>query len=247
MFERIRARRFQRERDREAGAGGVATAERDDTRVTDGNGDSNGVGNGDGYRDGGTATRTRRRDRAAATAATAETAHVRARDEFGGINWGAAFFGFLVAIGMAVVLTAIVGAAGTAIGLSNGASTKDAGTIGIVGGALLIAILCLAYYCGGYVAGRMSRFDGARQGLGTWVVGLVMTLLAAGAGAIFGSQYNITSKLNLPRIPVDEGTLTTGGAITLAAIVIGTLIFALLGGKVGQRYHLRVDRLASRW
>jgi hypothetical protein len=243
MFERMRARRFQRERDREGG-GGVATAERHDPRV--------GNGNGLGYEDrGGTATRVRDRDavatRGTAPAAAAETAHLRARDEFGGINWGAAFFGFLVAVGMAVILTAIVGAAGTAIGLSTGASAKDAGTIGIVGGALLIASLCLSYYCGSYVAGRMSRFDGARQGFGTWLLGLVLTLLAAGAGAIFGSQYNITSSLHLPRIPVDEGTLTTGGAITLAAIVIGTLLFSLIGGKAGQRYHRRVDRMAQTW
>jgi hypothetical protein len=245
MFERIRARRFQREREREDfDRGGVATAERDDPRDTDGNGT---VRDGNGTT---TATRVRDRDTVATRRGTTAAGTVpaeRARDEFGGINWGAAFFGFLVAIGMAVVLTAIIGAAGTAIGLSNGASTKDAGTIGIVGGALLIAILCLSYYCGGYVAGRMSRFDGARQGLGTWIVGLVLTLLAAAAGAIFGSQYNVTSRLNLPRIPVDEGTLTTGGAITLAAIVIGTLIFSLIGGKAGQRYHRRVDRLAQTW
>lgn len=246
MFERIRARRFQRQRDRETG-GGVATAERDDQRVTNGNG----LGDDDRDGDGGTATRVRDRDRAGTrrdrTAyATAAPAHARARDEYGGINWGAAFFGFLVAIGMAVILTAILAAAGTAIGFATGASEGDAGTIGIVGGALLIAILCLSYYCGGYVAGRMSRFDGARQGVGTWVVGLVLTLLAAAAGAIFGSEYNIASKLDLPRIPVDEGSLTTGGAITLAAIVVGTLIFALLGGKAGQRYHNRVDRLALR-
>src|SRR3954469_11095327 len=239
MFERIRNRRFGRDGEATGAGGGVATAERDDTRVAD-----RGNGSGDGH---GTATATRRPVATGAGVAAERDSRVRAREEFGGINWGAAFFGFLVAIGMAVILTAIVGAAGTAIGLSTGASANDAGTIGIVGGALLIAILCVSYYCGGYVAGRMSRFDGLRQGFGTWLVGLVLTLLAAAAGAIFGSQYNVTSGLNLPRIPVDEGTLTTGGAITLAAIVIGTLIFSLIGGKAGQRYHRRVDRLAQTW
>jgi hypothetical protein len=240
MFDRLRSRRFESNRQVDGPAAGVATAERDDPRA---------VGPGNGLGDGDTATTaTRTRERPARTAVVAERdAHLRARDEFGGINWGAAFFGFLVAVGIAVILTAIVGAAGTAIGLTNGASAKDAGTIGIVGGALLIAILCLSYYCGGYVAGRMSRFDGARQGFGTWTVGLILTLLAAAAGAIFGSQYNITQGLNLPRIPVDQGTLTTGGAITLAAILVGTLIFSLIGGKAGQLYHRRVDRVARTW
>jgi amino acid transporter len=178
------------------------------------------------------------------TAATsARDAELRRRDEFGGMNVGAAFFGWLVAVGMAVILTAIVAAAGTAIGLTNGApDAGSADTVSIVGGALLVAILALAYFCGGYVAGRMSRFDGGRQGFGTWLIGLVVTLLLAGAGAVFGSKYNVFEKLNLPRIPIDEGSLATGGAIALAAILLGTLLAAILGGKAGQRYHVRVDR-----
>lgn len=172
-------------------------------------------------------------------------ARLRQRDEFGGINWGAAFFGWVVAIGIGVLLTAIVGAAGAAIGLTNQNTARaNAGTIGIVGGALLIAIAVIAYYAGGYVAGRMSRFDGARQGFGVWVIGLVVTLLVAAAGAILGDQYNVFEQLNLPRIPVSTSDLTTGGAIALAAIVLGSLIGAVVGGKIGQRYHRRVDRAA---
>lgn len=41
----------------------------------------------------------------------------RQREEFGGFNIGAAFFGWLVALGMAALLTAILSAAGAAIGL----------------------------------------------------------------------------------------------------------------------------------
>jgi amino acid transporter len=176
---------------------------------------------------------------------TARDAEIRRRDEFGGMNLGAAFFGWLVAIGMAVIVTSLLAAAGAAIGLTEGADTGDAETISIVGGALLVATLMIAYFCGGYVAGRMSRFDGGRQGFGTWLVGLVITLLIAGAGAIFGSEYNVFSKLDLPRIPVDEGSLATGGAIALAAVLLGTLLAAILGGKAGQRYHRRVDRAGT--
>jgi hypothetical protein len=170
-------------------------------------------------------------------------AQLRRRDEFGGTNLGAAFFGWLVAVGMAAILTGLLAAAGAAIGLSEGGADKgDADTISIVGGALLIAVLALAYFCGGYVAGRMSRFDGGRQGFATWLFGLVVTVLIGVAGAVFGSEYNVLQKLDLPRIPVDEGSLATGGAIALAAVVLGTLLAAILGGKAGQRYHRRVDR-----
>ena len=175
-------------------------------------------------------------------------AGVRAqREEFGGFNWGAAFFGWLVATGMAVVLIAIVSAAGAAIGLTNASSnelTKNAGTIGIGGGIALLLVLLLAYYSGGYVAGRMSRFDGGRQGFGVWALGILITLLFAAAGVILGSKYNVLTALNLPRIPIKEGDLATGGAIALAAILLGTLLVSTLGGKAGRRYHGKVDALA---
>jgi hypothetical protein len=175
-------------------------------------------------------------------------AHAIQRDEFGGLNWGAAFFGWLVAIGVATLLTAILSAAGAAIGLtktspSQAASSAD--TIGIIGAILFLAVLMLAYFAGGYVAGRMSRFDGPRQGAGVWVIGLLVTILLAVAGVVLGSQYNVLSQLSLPRIPVDEGSLTAGGVITLVAIVLGTLLAAIFGGKVGTRYHRKIDRVGG--
>ena len=170
----------------------------------------------------------------------------RQRDEFGGLNWGAAFFGWLVAIGIAVLLTAILSAAGTAIGLtevSGSEAQSNAETVGIVGAILLLVVLMIAYYAGGYVAGRMSRFDGGRQGVGVWVLGLLVTIVLAVAGAVLGSEYNLFQQINLPRIPVDEGALTTGGVITLIAIIVGTLLAAFAGGKAGNRYHRKIDKV----
>jgi hypothetical protein len=171
----------------------------------------------------------------------------RQHEEFGGINWGAAFFGWLVAIGMAAILIAILSAAGAALGLTSVSTsdvTKNAGTIGIGGGVALLVVLLIAYYSGGYVAGRMSRFDGARQGFGVWATGLLITLLFAAAGVILGSKYNVLTALNLPRIPINEGTLAAGGAIALVAIILGTLLISMVGGKAGRRYHGKVDALA---
>jgi hypothetical protein len=110
---------------------------------------------------------------------------------------------------------------------------------------VLVLVLMIAYFVGGYNAGRLSRFDGGRQGFGVWIVGLVITLLIGAAGAIFGSEYNVLAQLQIqPRVPVSEGALATGGLIALAAIVLGTLLAAILGGKAGERYHKKVDRSA---
>jgi MFS family permease len=169
----------------------------------------------------------------------------RQREEFGGLNWGSGFFGWLVAVGIATLLTALLSAAGAAIGLTKVSSQQasaSADTVGIIGGVLLLVILLVAYYAGGYVAGRMSRFSGPRQGLAVWIIGLVVTVILAAAGALLGAKYNVLGQLNLPRIPVDEGALTTGGLIALAAIVIGTLLAAVAGGKAGTHFHRKVDR-----
>jgi hypothetical protein len=172
-----------------------------------------------------------------------------ARDRFGGINWGAGFFGWLVAIGMTIILSGIVGAILTAVGSQIDITLRDAksaaGSIGIGAGITLLVVLMLAYFTGGYVAGRMSRFDGARQGVATWVIGLVVTLLVAALGAIAGDQYNIFSRISLPRLPLNLSELGTGGAITAVAVLLGTLLAAVLGGKVGHRYHDKVDRAAG--
>jgi hypothetical protein len=171
----------------------------------------------------------------------------RQRTQVGGISWGAAFFGFLSAVGLAAILTALLVAAGVAIGLSQvkDAANGDVKTIGLGGGILLLIVLAVAWYCGGYVAGRMSRFDGGRQGLAVWAWALLFAVLVAAAAAIGGSQYNVFDRLNLPRLPTSNETLTTGGAIALAATAVVTLVFAILGGKAGERFHRRIDTLAT--
>ena len=167
------------------------------------------------------------------------------REEYGGINWGAAFFGWLVAIGITVLLSSIVGAVAAAVGAEANVTQSDAqqeaGTIGIVAAAVLLVVLLIGYYAGGYVAGRMSRFDGGKQGLAVWLIGLVVTILAAALGWIFGSEYNILDRVSMPSIPVPTDQLGWGGLIAAAAILIGTLLAAMGGGKVGQRYHRKVD------
>jgi uncharacterized membrane protein len=192
--------------------------------------------------------------------ATTEGAHATrgsARDavdaqhaRYGGIKWGAAFFGWLSANGLAVLLLAILSAAGVAFGLTQVSSadqaaqeaTSQADTIGITGGIALLVVLFLAYLAGGYVAGRMARFDGLKQGLAVWIIGLLVVVLLAVAGAVLGAQYNVLSQLNQPSIPVSGDTATTAGIIAGIAALVITLIGAILGGKLGERYHRKIDR-----
>lgn len=175
----------------------------------------------------------------------------REREEHGGIKWGSAFFGWLTAMGTAVLLTALLSAIGAAVGLGNFSDTEqarsqasqNAETIGLVSGIALLVVLLVAYYCGGYVAGRMARFDGAKQGAAVWIWSILIAILAAALVAAAGSKYNVLAQLNgFPRIPIDEGTLTTGGIIAAVLALLVSLVGAVLGGLTGMRFHRRVDR-----
>jgi hypothetical protein len=169
----------------------------------------------------------------------------RQREEFGGINWGAAFFGWLVAVGLGALLVGLLAAAGAAVGLTELPATDTIGNsqeIGIGGAIALLAALAIAYFCGGYVAGRMSRFDGARQGIGAWLIGLIVTVVLAVAGALLGAEYNVLERLDLPALPVGDSELAGGGAIALVVVLAGSALAAVAGGRTGEQYHRKVDR-----
>lgn len=181
-----------------------------------------------------------------------ETVLARERERFGGMKLGSAFFGWLAATGLAVLLLAILAAAGVAFGVTSAANvdqavqesqnlTGTAKTVGLVGAIVLLVILGLAYYCGGYVAGRMARFNGAKQGFAVWLWAVFTSAIIAGISAVAGSKYNVLSQLHLPRIPVDEGSVTTVGLIAITAAIVVSLIAALMGGTVGTRFHRKVD------
>lgn len=185
----------------------------------------------------------------------AEAVIARQKERFGGMKGGSAFFGWLTATGTAVLLLALLTAAGVGLGYASSetvdqavqeaeGATSTAQTVGLVGGIVLLVVLFVAYFCGGYVAGRMARFNGPRQGVAVWLWGVVMALVIAGLAAIAGSQYNIFAALNLPRLPVGEGAVTTTAIIAIVAALLAALVGAILGGATGMRFHRKVDRAA---
>ena len=173
----------------------------------------------------------------------------RQKDEFGGMKFGAGFFGWLAATGMAVLLTAIVAGVATAIGANSNAapgtpSTGFLQTAGIVGGIVLLAIILIAYFCGGYVAGRMARFNGVKQGIAVWLWALIITVVLVIIGAIAGSQLNLMSQVPaLPNLGVDTGTVSTASILAAVGVAVVALVGAILGGLTGMRFHRRVDRV----
>jgi hypothetical protein len=177
-----------------------------------------------------------------------EYAEVGVRDRFGGVNWGAGFYGWLVAVAMTVLFT---GVAGAVVGLLDrlvpgvpGPADLAPRTLAVAAAATLVVVLMAAHFAGGYVAGRMSRFDGGKQGAGVWITGLLMTMMVGGAGLMFGWQYNLFARVDLPSLPLPVETLGLAGVGVAVAALLATLLAAIGGGKVGRGYHRKVDEYA---
>ena len=125
-----------------------------------------------------------RRPEAVAATNTSLRREVLSREEerFGGFKFGSAFFGWLTAMGLTVLLTALIAAIGAAVGLDSPETAEDAanaaaenmGAATIIGAIALGLVLFIAYFAGGYVAGRMARFSGLKQGLAVWLWAIVI-------------------------------------------------------------------------
>jgi hypothetical protein len=155
-------------------------------------------------------------------------------ERYGGTKFGAAFFGWLVALGLTVLL-----------GILAGAATAALGTTGNAAAFVGLAVLVIAYYAGGYVAGRLARFDGARNGFLSWVLGVLANIVLAVLAAFVGAQYDMLTRVPVPDLPTTIGDLSLGHLVVIAVAVLGTLVAAVLGGKAGEVFHRRVDRAGA--
>jgi hypothetical protein len=161
-------------------------------------------------------------------------ARARQRERYGGVKFGSAFFGWLVALGLTVLM-----------GILAGAVTAALGVTGTGAAAVGVGVLVVAYYAGGYVAGRLARFDGARNGFLAWVLGVLANVALAVLAAFVGAQYDVLTRVPVPDLPTTVGEMTLSRLTLIAVAVLGTLLAAVLGGKAGEVFHRRVDRAAA--
>ena len=168
---------------------------------------------------------------------------VEARRRFGGLDWLATLAGLLAAIGALVLLGGLVGAAGTVGYQLNqvNATGEELSVGGLVAG---LVVLLLAFFTGGWVAGRVARYDGGRNGVMAVIWFLLLAGLLSALGAFYGDQYDVFTRFELPQwfSPDDATTAAIISAVVGALVALGA---GWLGGAVGSRYHRRADALVT--
>ena len=178
----------------------------------------------------------------------AEDREDRLRDMYGGVDWLASFLGFVFALVAGAIFSAVVGVVLAPLGFSPNL-TGSLGAAVITGLVLLGVLIFLTYFFGGYVAGRLARFDGGRNGamllVWTLLTGLLL-VLAAGVFSGFlpdGATAAIGSTMNGVLSALDS--LSQAGVVGIV-VVVAALLLALiggfLGGRHGSRYHAEIDR-----
>jgi hypothetical protein len=148
--------------------------------------------------------------------------------------------GTLAAYGAVAVLLAIAGGIAAAVNsgtdFSNLAWTQlKAGT-----GIIVALVLLVSYFFGGYVSGRMARRSGVINGVGVFVLGVIVALVVGVWVKQAGGGSSITTALRNVGAPTtwhewrDVGTIA--GIASLAAMLIGSI----LGGAAGDRWHSKL-------
>src|SRR5215207_7196778 len=157
----------------------------------------------------------------------------RLRDMYGGVDWLASFLGFVFAIVLGTIFSAVVGLVLVPFGITPHLSGGQIGASVISGLALLGVLIFLTFFFGGYVAGRLARFDGGRNGAMVLVWMFIVVVILALAAAIFsgflpaGMAEGITNLVD--RSVSTAGKLAGAGVVGLVTAA-AALLLALLGG-----------------
>ena len=179
----------------------------------------------------------------------AEEREDRLRDMYGGVDWLASFLGFVFALVLGGVFSSVAGLLLLPFGFRPELSGGEIGASVITGLAVVGVLIFLAYFLGGYVAGRLARFDGGRNGAMVLVWTFIVVLILALAAVVFSGFLPAAAADRVANVA--QGTasavrnLAGAGAAGLgvaAAALLVALLGGFLGGRLGSRYHAEIDR-----
>ena len=155
-----------------------------------------------------------------------QAAYRQRREAELGTSWISVVFGWLAALGAALILSGIVGGILAVLGVGGGISA-------LIG---LLLTLLIGFFIGGYVAGRMASRSGLKHGLLVPLLALVVTLVLAIVGSAVGASFvDQLSGVTLPG-PAGEAAQSVpqqglGTILTVSGLL--ALLFPFIGGALG--------------
>lgn len=177
----------------------------------------------------------------------AEGREERLREVYGGVDWLASFIGCILAIVCSGILLALAGLLLQPLGFTLNLAGREIDAIIITGLVVVGFVLFAAYFLGGYVTGRLVRFDGGRNGAMTVLWGLLLSVIFVLFGSFLPGPFRLLQDFVETSVLPAIGGLMEVGLMGLG-IVVGALLLELLGGflggRLGNSYHTRIDNTA---
>jgi hypothetical protein len=174
-----------------------------------------------------------------------QRAEAAASARYGGADFGASLSGFFAGLGALAFVGALIAAGANELDyqLNLIDLEGEVAEASVVGAIVALVVVFLTFLFGGWVAGRMSRFEGGKNGLGAGLWLLVFSAIFALLGALVGPEFNAFGPAGLPDwFSSIRGDVRTPAALILAALfVVAALLGGYFGGKLGERYNQRVD------
>ncbi len=166
-------------------------------------------------------------------------------DRFGGGDLIASVLGMFTALGVLVLLGALIAAGDASISYQLSAIDVDGNLteIEVVGALVALAVLFVSFLVGGVAAGRSARYDGAINGAGAALLFVLLVAVFGALGKFAGANYNAFAVAGLPdwfsQFGADDVTLKAVAAG--AAGIVASLLGGYIGGLLGEQFHHKAD------
>jgi hypothetical protein len=167
------------------------------------------------------------------------------RERFGGADPLAGFLGMFTALGVLVFIGVLIAAGNAGIDYQLNQIDIDGNLqeVEVIGSIVAILAVLVSFIAGGWAAGRMARYDGAINGVGTALWFILAVAVFGALGLWFGQDYNAFAMAELPnwfgQVGADEVTLKSiAGALAGA---VAAVLGGGIGGMLGEQYHREVD------
>src|SRR5215212_4444023 len=160
----------------------------------------------------------------------------RLRAMYGGVDWLASFLGFVFAVVIASVFSTVAGLVLVPLGFPPEISGGQLGASVLPGLAVLGVLIFLTYFFGGYVSGRLARFDGGRNGAMVLAWTFIVVLILALVTVVFSGFLPAGAAEGIRNL--GQGTASAAGSLAGAGVAgivvaVAALLLALLGGFFG--------------
>jgi hypothetical protein len=164
---------------------------------------------------------------------------------FGRFSFVSVLAGVLVAYGgLAVLLSAAYGI-NQATGVAGTLRSGDLARLSVGSAIVIVAATLVSYLFGGYVAGRMARRAGLLNGFGVFVLAVLLLAALGALLALRDGGDQVAASLRDAGVPTTVDGWSQISSWAGMGSLLAMLLGAVVGGKLGERWHTKLTRRAA--